>query len=236
MFNFKNVTQLQPLTSGNSVSETKILIGGGFSSESAYPIIISGIADNAPFSDSENVTIPYTNENDKQNLLSDSDSNGPQYKIGPDLLGPIPHQLVFFMKSNSTAKIFVEYTSNEPNTGTMPSYSSVYVGDAKNFTPLTTSDVTINADPSSIPLTQGSNTTVVYNITAKEGVKGVYWIFLSQFCRVMPLAIDMNSLTISPFDIPVQMGTMYCPAQSLDGKILGISGGTAEYKIGQPVK
>ena len=140
------------------------------------------------------------------------------------------------MKSNSTAKIFVEYTSNEPNTGTMPSYSSVYVGDAKNFTPLTTSDVTINADPSSIPLTQGSNTTVVYNITAKEGVKGVYWIFLSQFCRVMPLAIDMNSLTISPFDIPVQMGTMYCPAQSLDGKILGISGGTAEYKIGQPVK
>ena len=65
------------------MSETKILIGGGFSSESAYPIIISGIADNAPFSDSENVTIPYTNENDKQNLLSDSDSNGPQYKIGP---------------------------------------------------------------------------------------------------------------------------------------------------------
>ena len=49
VFNFKNVTQLQPLTSGNSVSETKILIGGGFSSESAYSIIISGIADNAPF-------------------------------------------------------------------------------------------------------------------------------------------------------------------------------------------
>jgi len=165
-----------------------------------------------------------------------STAKGPGFKVGPDLLGPIPHQLVFFMKSNSTAKIFVEYASHEPNTGTMPSYSSVYVGKGGNYTPLTTSDVTINADPSSIPLIEGSDTVVVYNITAKEGVKGVYWIFLAQFCRVMPLVIDINSLTISPFDIPVQTGTIYCPAQVLDGKILGISEGTAEYKIGQPVK
>jgi len=178
--------------------------------------------------------ISNTNENDGQNLLSNSTSNGPEFKVGPDLLRTKPHQLVFFMKSNSTAKIFVEYTSNEPNTGTMPSYSSVYVG-KENYTPLTASDVIINADPSSIPLTEGSDTIVVYNITAKEGVKGVYWIFLAQFCRVMPLAIDINSLVISPFDIPVQMGTMSCPAQFLDGKILGISGGTVEYKIGQPM-
>ncbi len=169
------------------------------------------------------------------NPISNSSSNGPEFKVGPDLLGPIPHQLVFFMKSNSTAKIFVEYTSDEPNTGTVPSYSSVHVGKEGNFTPLMTSDVTITAEPSSIPMNEGSDTTVVYTITAKEGVKGVYWIFLVQFCRVMPLAIDINSLTISPSDIPVQTGTMSCPAQFLNGKILGISGGTAEYKIGQPV-
>jgi hypothetical protein len=168
------------------------------------------------------------------NVTKSTSSNGPEFKVGPDLLGPIPHQLVFFMKSNSTAKIFVGYTSNEPNTGTVPSYSSVYVGKEGNFTPLTTSDVTITADPPSIPMNEGSDT-VVYTVTAKEGVKGVYWISLVQFCRVMPLAIDIDSLTISPFDIPVQIGTMNCPAQFLDGKILGISGGTAEYKIGQPV-
>ena len=92
------------------------------------------------------------------------------------------------------------------------------------------------ADPPSIPKNKGSDTRVVYTVTAKEGVKGVYWIFLVQFCRVMPLAIDINSLTISPFDIPVQTGIMHCPAQFLEGKILGISGGTAEYKIGQPVQ
>lgn len=169
-------------------------------------------------------------------IYNSTSSNGPEFKVGPDLLGPLPHQLVFFMKSNSTAKIFVEYTSNEPNTGTLPSYSSVYVGKGGNFTPLMTSDVTIIADPSSIPKNKGSDTRVVYTVTAKEGVKGVYWIFLVQFCRVMPLAIDINSLTISPFDIPVQTGIMHCPAQFLEGKILGISGGTAEYKIGQPVQ
>ncbi|MGI0069814.1 MAG: hypothetical protein ACREAN_06125, partial [Nitrosopumilaceae archaeon] len=170
------------------------------------------------------------------NQISNSTvSGGPLFeKLGADLLGPIPHQLVFFMKSNSTAKIFVEYKSPFDNTGTMHSWSSVYVGKT-DFTPLTTSDVTISADPSSIPLTQGSDTTVVYSITAKEGVKGVYWIFLAQFCGVMPVAIDIDSLTISPFDIPVHTGTMNCPAQLLDAKILGISGGTAEYKIGQPV-
>lgn len=110
--------------------------------------------------------------------VTNSTSNGPEFKVSSDLLGPIPHQLVFFMKSNSTAKIFVEYASNESNTGTMPSYSSVYVGGAENYTRLTTSDVTINADPSSIPLTEGSNTTVVYNITAKEGIRefiGYFW-------------------------------------------------------------
>ncbi|MDH2906942.1 MAG: hypothetical protein PXX83_02465 [Candidatus Nitrosotalea sp.] len=188
-----------------------------------------------PFRDLENVTIPYTRDNDGKNISSNSTFDGPEFKVGPDLLGPIPHQLVFFMKSNSTAKIFVEYTSHEPNTGTMPSYSSIYVGKGGDYNPLPTSDVTINADPSSIPLTQGSDT-IVYSITAKEGVKGVYWIFLAQFCGVMPLAIDINSLTISPFDIPVQTGTMHCPAQFLDRQILGISEGTAEYKIGQPVK
>jgi plastocyanin len=169
-------------------------------------------------------------------LVSNSTSAGPEFKVGPDLLGPIPHQLVFFMKSNSTAKIFVEYTSHEPNTGTMPSYSSIYVSKGGNYDPLTTSDVTINANPTSIPLTQGADTVVAYSITAKEGVKGVYWISLTQFCGVIPLAIDINSLTISPFDIPVQTGTMYCPAQFLDRSILGISEGTAEYKVGQPVK
>lgn len=57
VFNFKNVTESNPLTSGNSVSETKILIGGGFTTESQYPLIVSGIANGIPFSYTVNVKI-----------------------------------------------------------------------------------------------------------------------------------------------------------------------------------
>ncbi len=173
-----------------------------------------------------------------QTTLQNSSStsfNEPESKLGPDLLGPIPHQLVFFMNSSSTAKIFAEYKSSLDNTGTLPSYSRVYVGNT-TYLPLATSDVTISANPSSIPLAKGSDTIVVYSVTAKQGVKGVYWIFLVQFCRVMPLAVGIDSLTISPSEIPVHTGTMYCPAQYLDANILGISGGKAEYKIGVPVQ
>ncbi len=175
-------------------------------------------------------------ENISQPNSNNTANNGPDFKIGPDTLGQVPHQLVFFMKSNSTAKIFVEYTSREPNTGTMNSWSSVYLGNATNYTPLASSDITISGSPSTIPLTEGSETTVVYTIKANEGVKGVYWMFLAQFCGLMPIAIDIDSSHLSPSDIPVFMGSRSCPAQMLDAKILGISEGTAEYKIAQPIQ
>lgn len=50
VFNFKNVTQSQPLALGNSVSDTQILIGGGFTTQSTYPLTISGIAGGSLFS------------------------------------------------------------------------------------------------------------------------------------------------------------------------------------------
>lgn len=56
-FDFKNVSESQPLSSGNLISDTKILIGAGFSSESSYPITISGIANDTIFSYTENIHI-----------------------------------------------------------------------------------------------------------------------------------------------------------------------------------
>jgi len=57
-FNFKDVTESNPLTSGHSTSDTQILIGAGFRTELAYPIIISGITNNIPFTYTENVHMP----------------------------------------------------------------------------------------------------------------------------------------------------------------------------------
>lgn len=56
-FDFKNITSSKPLASGNSASETKILIGGGFDTDLTYPIIITGIVNNIQFSYTENVHI-----------------------------------------------------------------------------------------------------------------------------------------------------------------------------------
>jgi len=136
------------------------------------------------------------------------------------------------MNANSTAKIFVHYTSDLQNTGTTPSWASIYVGKT-NYTPINSTDVTIAADPQVIPISQGSNTTVVYTITAKQ-VKGIYWISLAQICGVIPIAIDYPNP--SPYDIPVPMGAMHCGAIFLNEKILGITGGTADYRIGEPIQ
>ena len=56
VFNF-NATNSQPLMPGDSVSDTKILIGGGFTTESQYPLVVSGIANGIPFSYTVNVKI-----------------------------------------------------------------------------------------------------------------------------------------------------------------------------------
>ncbi|MDE1863723.1 MAG: hypothetical protein KGI33_12575, partial [Thaumarchaeota archaeon] len=64
-----------------------------------------------------------TTETVSQANSNQTSGDVPDFKIGPYTLRLAPHQLVFFMKSNSSAKIFVEYTSRLPNTGTMNSWS-----------------------------------------------------------------------------------------------------------------
>ncbi|MGI0017145.1 MAG: hypothetical protein ACREA1_00385 [Nitrosotalea sp.] len=57
VFNFTNVTPSQPLAVGNSVSDTKILIGGGFTTGFQYGLAITGTQDGKPFSYDVNVHI-----------------------------------------------------------------------------------------------------------------------------------------------------------------------------------
>ncbi|NHH97465.1 hypothetical protein DYY66_2131 [Candidatus Nitrosotalea sp. FS] len=56
-FNFKSITSSTPLISGNSRSDTTMLVGGGFQTESTYSLIISGMKDNMPFEYLEKVRI-----------------------------------------------------------------------------------------------------------------------------------------------------------------------------------
>ncbi|VVC05821.1 Uncharacterised protein [uncultured archaeon] len=151
-------------------------------------------------------------------------------KLGSDPFSMMPHRLVFFMKSNSTAQIYVRYISNQPDNGIMPLEGEFYVGDPHNFTLLNSSKLTVSVSPDSVPY-RNSNITAVYTITAKNVNSGIYWLSLADMCGVTPVAIDVDSWHISPLDIPVY--TMYCGSHITDVKILGISGGTAEYKLSQ---
>ena len=155
--------------------------------------------------------------------------------IGPN---PFPsstlNRLVFFIKSNSTAQIHVQYTSNLENTGSVDTGGQFYSGNPHDFIPLNSSQITISSSPDHVSMTYGTNTTVVYTISTKNITSGLYWVFLTQICGVMPLAIDMDGSQIVPSDIPVY--SQHCPAQFLDAKILGISGGTAEYLQSQELQ
>ena len=155
--------------------------------------------------------------------------------IGPN---PFPsstlNRLVFFIKSNSTAQIHVQYTSEFENTGNVDTGGQFYTGNPHDFIPLNSSQILISSSPDHVSMSYGTNTTVIYTISTKNITSGLYWVFLTQICGVMPVAIDMNSSQITPSDIPVY--SQHCPAQFLNAKILGISGGTTEYMQSQELQ
>ena len=64
VFNFKDVTESNPLAPGHSTSDTQILIGAGFSSGLTYPLTVVGTVNNETLRYTLNVHIPYTNENE----------------------------------------------------------------------------------------------------------------------------------------------------------------------------
>lgn len=155
--------------------------------------------------------------------------------LGPD---PFPsstlNRLVFFIKSNSTAQIYVQYTSDFKNTGNVTTGGQGYTGNPDHFIPLNSSQITISSSPDHVSMSQGTNTTVVYDIFTKNVSSGLYWVYLTPICGAMPVAIDMDSSQIIPSDIPVY--AEHCGVEVLNSKILGISGGTAEYKLSQELR
>lgn len=147
----------------------------------------------------------------------------------------IPNQLVFFMTPNSTMKIYVEYSSTLQNSGNISSLITVYNRTLDSYDKIDSGQIKTNVYPDSIPTSKGSNTTVSYEIIAQPRLKGIYWISLTQICDLMPVAIGIDDSHINPSEIPVPWGPRSCPAQELEVRILGVSGGIPEYKIAKPL-
>ena len=151
-------------------------------------------------------------------------------KIGPD---PFPYgtdeSLVFFIKSNSTVQIYINYEAGGEH-GKIPLEGGIVSGKPTNFTEVNSSLLGVNVIPDSLPL-ENANITAIYTITS-QNVKGLYWIGFAGMCGSFPLAVGLDSSQINPSDIPLYVHT--CPAAGIvNTTILGISGGTTEYKLSQ---
>ncbi len=214
-FDFQDITKSYLLVSGNSTSDTKILIGGGFTSEAIYPLTINGIANNIPFSFTQNVHIPYPNEDNVKNSMTSSpvSSGGcdTPYESKQDLLP------ILYMSTNSTGKLCIQYSN--PNQSFPAAFDVV---EAQNYNQNT--DVTVSSSPEDVP---SGNSTIVDTIHSGNKA-GFYRMLIS--CPGMQLAIGYdNSSNFVPNDFPWLGQTFYCPLQSGEFHIIGLNGIGVKY-------
>lgn len=129
-----------------------------------------------------------------------------------------------FMKSDSTAKIYADYTfrvlSNETWTLNPEIFTSMADPNSQ------AKGITIVVSPSSF--TGNTNhTKVVFTITAKGDSKGVYSLFLF-FCGSSPLVVGLNESEVDPATLKDFFTATYmCPmetASTPDLNIVGYSG------------
>lgn len=132
----------------------------------------------------------------------------------------------FFMKTNSTAKIYANFTFPVINNRTWSLSPGIYT--AINGPPVTvdSQNMTITAEPNSF--TGNKNyVNVTYAITAKNNTKGVYALFL-YFCGLSPLVVGLNESEVNPDIFEKYFTASYnCPAMSgytPEMKLAGYSG------------
>lgn len=121
---------------------------------------------------------------------------------------------VFFMKENSTAKIFTNFTFPVLNNKTWNISPSI-LADIHNPNPLDSKYLTVTVNSSSVTANK-YNSTVAYTITAKNNVKGVYPLFL-YYCGLSPLVVGLNESDINSAVFNEFFTAVYnCPAGSED--------------------
>lgn len=149
---------------------------------------------------------------------------------------------VLVIRSGSTGKICVQYSSPYAGSPSNPSYISVYQYNSTgeygvcpdcSFN-IVTSLFKPTASPPTVTFPNTNNSTVqketvTYTITVPSSIKsGIFGVFLFQFCSLFPVAVVPNGgtdvlLTSSEFSswYP-HYGS--CPAQFLRSSVIGVDG------------
>ncbi|MDE1872564.1 MAG: hypothetical protein KGH99_03695 [Thaumarchaeota archaeon] len=130
----------------------------------------------------------------------------------------------YFMKSNSTAKIYADFTIHTLSNQSFNIRPEILTSlDNLSTKP---SGLTIDAKPDSF-VENMHHMHITYTITAKDSVKGVYPLFLF-FCGTSPLVVGFNESEVNPVIYNKFFTAAYsCPAISTDTpdmNIIGYSG------------
>jgi hypothetical protein len=83
--------------------------------------------------------------------------------------------------------------------------------------------------PANVSLSQGHRALVEYAVTAGQAAAGFFGLSVLQFCAPIPLAVGYEPPQINSSDFPGFFGARFCPAQSLDAKIVGFVGASIAY-------
>ena len=131
----------------------------------------------------------------------------------------------FFMKSNSTGRIYTDYTFQVLSNQTW-NFMPEILASIHDSNPLAPKDLVITAFPETI-IENKNNISVTYTIMAKNNVKGVYALSLFS-CGLTPLVVGLNESQVNPAIFSDFFSAVYnCPAMTSsvpNPNIVGYSG------------
>ena len=118
----------------------------------------------------------------------------------------------FFIKTNSTGKIYANFTFPVINNKTWNLSPGIYP-DIHSTELITSKDLNITVNPDSITANK-NNVPVTYTITAKNNITGTYALFL-YYCGESPMVIGLNESNISSDTFNQFFNARYnCPSMS----------------------
>jgi hypothetical protein len=104
--------------------------------------------------------------------------------------------LVFFMKANSTANFYAEFTFPRPS-GSLALSPNVYPYPEINGGGVPVNTIPVMVEPKSLVASQ-HNINVTYTITTKNNIKGIYEIDAGTCARFYPLVVGLNESEVDP--------------------------------------
>ena len=143
---------------------------------------------------------------------------------------PANHEMVYLMKSNSTAQIFVKFTARHwegPGEPAQPISINPRFYTQGSSPQYSTNAINATVIPNSVY--SGSDTIVIYTITSQDTPSGIYWLLIDDACSAIPIAVNLELPQIESVGLQSPTASLNCPSSAMPYQIVGVNGTTAEF-------